>query len=178
MHSRFPLLPLLLVLASLCCWEWTRPGNWPGLVKKKKRSKIIYNKGFFQPPYHHLACCWLCNWLYIRVGKERWVYWGKGEPSWCRLNVCAELLVGGLITCHPWDRVSTAVFGLYTVVAWGWNLSTATRGKRYMLKIDHVLHERFMKIRMVTFIFKWKLTHFWISQILSWYANLGLFFFC
>ena len=62
--------------------------------------------------------------------------------------MCAELLAGGFITCHPWDGVSTAVLGLYTVVAWGWNLSTVTRGKRDMLKVDHVFHETVMKRRI------------------------------
>jgi len=73
-----------------------------------------------------------------RLGEER-------DQLMMHVNVGVEILAWRLLTCHPWDGVSTAVLGLCTVVAWGWNLSAATRGKRDMLKIDYFLHETFMK---------------------------------
>lgn len=103
------------------------------------------------------------------VGRRWWVYWGESKAKWCHLTMSAELLVG---------REHSLRDSLYMVVAWCWNLSTATKGKTDMIKIDHVLHETFMKRRMLTFIFRWKVTHFWISCIPSWDAKLGVFFLC
>lgn len=116
--------------------------DWQNKKKDQNNLKLVC----FQPPYHHLECCWLCNWLFIRVGRRRCIYWGKSEASSWHLNVCAELLARGLITYHPWDGVSTAVLGLYTLVAWGWNLQHShQREKRHAQNRPHPswnIHEK------------------------------------
>lgn len=112
-------------------------GNWPELPKKKWNNLKLIT---FRPSYNYLEHCnvdYATDCTYGLGGGGGYRGWkprptdtiGVAELRWWR----------GIIMCHPWDQVSTAVLGL-TVMAWHWNLSTATRGKRGMVKIDLMRH--------------------------------------